>query len=233
MERLLRTLFMPYLLKNGLFGRSQFAYIPERGARDALAILVITWLMAVAKKRKTAVYCSDVSGAFDRVKLDRLTRKLTLKKIHPTIVAFLKSLRCRRAKVVVGGDASEEFSLENMVFQGTVLGPPLWNLFFEDAGEAIQEMHFEDIRYADDLNAYRLLPSTTPNSKVLEALKLCQAELHAWGDANQVEFDSGKESLHLISATEACGEDFKILGVEFDVMLTMRGAVEKLTTDAS
>jgi hypothetical protein len=135
--------------------------------------------------------------------------------------------------VIVGGDASEEFTLENMVFQGTVLGPPLWNIFFEDAGDAIHEMHFEDIRYADDLNAYRIFPSTMPNSKLLETLKLCQAELHAWGDANQVMCDSGFESLHIISATEAYGEDFKILGVEFDVMLSMRGAVDELTTDAS
>ena len=44
-------------------------------------------------------------------------------------------LRNRRAKVVVGGEASEEFELANMVVQGTVWGPPLWNLFYEDASQ--------------------------------------------------------------------------------------------------
>jgi hypothetical protein len=44
--------------------------------------------MATAKKRKIAISCSDVSGAFDRVKLDRLAEKLTLKKIHPAVLLF-------------------------------------------------------------------------------------------------------------------------------------------------
>ena len=52
MERLLKSLLTPYVLKNGIYGRQQFAYTPERGARDALAIMVITWMMALAKRRK-------------------------------------------------------------------------------------------------------------------------------------------------------------------------------------
>ena len=45
--------------------------------------------------------------------------------------------------------------LYDMVFQGTVLGPQLWNLYFEDAADAIKEYMFEEIVYADDLNAYK------------------------------------------------------------------------------
>ena len=53
-------------------------------------------------------------------------------------------LRDRHAKVVVGGLASEEFTLANMFFQGTVWGPTLWNIFFEDARYAINEMFFTE-----------------------------------------------------------------------------------------
>ena len=60
-----------------------------------------------------------------------------------------------------------------MVFQGTVLGPDLWKTFFEDAREAIREALYEESVYADDLNAYRVLPSTTANNKVVDSLKLC------------------------------------------------------------
>ena len=102
-ERLLRSLFRPYLLKSGLFGCNQFAYTPERGARDGLVNLVITWIMALAKRRKVAIYCSDVFGAFDQVKLERLAAKLKAKKIHPEIIDVLVSwLKNRRARVVVG-----------------------------------------------------------------------------------------------------------------------------------
>jgi hypothetical protein len=66
----------------------------------------------------------------------------------------------------------------------------------------------------------------------VDSLKLCQAELHAWGDANQVAFDAGKESIHIRSVSEGRGKDFKMLGVLFDVPLTMQSAVDALVTEA-
>jgi hypothetical protein len=233
MERLLRTLFMPFLLINEVFGPNQFAYIPERGARDAMAHMVLVWISAVAKGRKVAIYCSDVSGAFDRVCLDRLAKKLRAKKIHPILVAVMISwLRTRRAKVVVGGKASEDFKLENMVFQGTVWGPTLWNIFFEDARDAVNEMSFKEVVYADDLNAHREFPGTTKNDIILKSSMRCQEELHAWGKANQVEFDPGKESFHILAGSGAFGGEFKLLGVNFDPTLTMKSALNDVVTEA-
>ena len=49
-----------------------------------------------------------------------------------------------------------------MIFQGTVLGPQLWNLYFEDASKAINEYMFEEVVYADDLNAYKVVPAQPP-----------------------------------------------------------------------
>ena len=74
--RVVASLFVPQLVYTGAFGRNQFAYMPERGARDALAQLVLTWISLFAKKRKIAVHCSDVLGAFDKVNSRRLLCKL-------------------------------------------------------------------------------------------------------------------------------------------------------------
>ena len=110
------------------FGPNQFAYSEGRGARDALAMLVLTWVQALAARRKVVVYCSDASGAFDRIRMERLVAKLKAKRVHPDVVSALASwLRPRRVHVVVEGQQSTELSLHNMVFQGTVLGPMLWN----------------------------------------------------------------------------------------------------------
>lgn len=149
------------------------------------------WAIALVKGHKIAVYCSDVSGAFDRVDLERMTEKLKAKKLHPKISSVMVSWqRKRKAKVIVGGESSEEFTLENMVFQGIVFGPDLWNLFYEDARRAIQET----------LKAYKCMPATLSNDKILENLKSCQEELHSWGKANQVVFDAGKESMHILAS---------------------------------
>ena len=93
---------------------------------------------------------------------ERLLDKLRARGIHPKLVKLIGSwLEPRRASVVVGGATSKPFIIKNMVFQGTVLGPQLWNLFFDDARRAINELLYEEIVYADDLNAYKVVPGST------------------------------------------------------------------------
>ena len=193
----------------------------------------MTWVQALGAGRKVAVYCSDVSGAFDRVRSDRLAAKLKQKGIHPQIVAVLVSwLQRRIAHIVVAGASSKEMTLMNMVFQGTVTGPDLWNLFFEDARQPIIECFFKEIIYADDLNAYRVFPSTSDNNDIKGSLRNCQIELHKWGEANQVSFDPSKESHHILSLSDPWGDSFNLLGVPFDTCLSMAGAVSDIVSAA-
>lgn len=233
-ERLLKTLCMPYITRTVSFGANQFAYTTGRGARDALAMLTLTWIRALAKGRKIGVYCSDVSGAFDRVKLERLVAKLHAKKLHPLIVAVLTSwLRQRVSRIVVGGDQSDEMELQDMVFQGTVLGPTLWNVFFEDARRAINEMFFTEVVFADDLNAYREFTARTSDEIIKNSTTKCQRELHSWGRANQVSFDPLKESHHILTLTDPTGSTFKLLGVIYDDGLVMDEAIAVVVSEAS
>ena len=71
---------MQFLTRTVSFGPRQFAYTPGRGARDVLALLAMLWVQALAAGKRIAVYCSDVSGAFDRVSAERLITKLKAKK---------------------------------------------------------------------------------------------------------------------------------------------------------
>ena len=59
------------------FGEYQYAYLPQRGGRDAVLPYVATWLKMLNDCKKTQVYCSDVSGAFDRVCSARLLAKIS------------------------------------------------------------------------------------------------------------------------------------------------------------
>ena len=75
-----------------------------------------------------------MSGAFDRVPTDRLLQKLHRKGVTGKVFKFLGSwLEEREAVVVVDGVHSKTACLQNMVFQGSVWGPPLWNAYFADA----------------------------------------------------------------------------------------------------
>ena len=172
-----------------------------------------------------AVFCSDVSGAFDRVRAKRLLSKLWAKGIRGKFYQLIDSwLHGRSGSVCVEGMHSQLRALVNQVFQGTVWGPGLWNCFYEDARGGVNAEGFEETVFADDLNCFRDFSAGEENDEILQELLICQASLHSWGAANQVSFDPTKESFHILHRTDYFGEDFKILGCMYDCQLTMATA---------
>ena len=133
---------------------------------------------------------------------------------------------------MVEGKRSEALRLVDMVYQGTVFGPTLWNLFYADCSRAILKCEFTEVVYADDLNAFKEFEGSKENEDIVEEVKECQLELHRWGAANQVSFDPAKESMHVISHVDPSGDDFRILGVKFDCRLQMAAAVSELVVEA-
>ena len=213
MERLIGSLFLPFLEVTCAYGPNQFAYTRNRGLRDALALNVIQWLLAINKGYRVGLYCSDVSGAFDRVSRARLLEKLKAKGIHPKVLRLLESwLDTRTAEVIVDGCASDPMVLDNSVFQGTVWGPPLWNVFYEDSRVPIQSQHFIETVFADDLNCFRSFPASCSDALIFECMRCCQESLHEWGCANQVLFDPSKESFHILHDVHSVGDCFHQLG---------------------
>ena len=219
---MLVKLLLPFLEVTGAYGQNQWAYRKKRGCKDALAVNALQWTWWLHLGYKVGLYCSDVSGAFDRVETNRMTEKLQRLGVRGRLLRLVGSwLQYRRAAVVVDGKFSKEMILTNMVYQGTVWGPPLWNCYFGDSRLVAEEEGFHDTFFADDLNLYKVFPSQTGTEMVTEALDECQARLHTWGGMNQVVFDPAKESKHVLHRRKPKGESFCILGVLWDVKLTM------------
>ena len=62
-KRLLQLSFKAHLGSEENTGKNQFAYKYGRGARDALAFLVLTWIESFYRKVHFVIYCSNISGA--------------------------------------------------------------------------------------------------------------------------------------------------------------------------
>eukprot|EP00969_Alexandrium_andersonii_P294433 13014397-Alexandrium_andersonii.AAC.1 len=75
--------------------------------------------------------------------------------------------------------------MQDMVYQGTVFGAPLWNIFAADARDAIATSGFSEIVFADDLNAYRVPERSCSDADAYLQIRACQDRLHRWGEANQ------------------------------------------------
>ena len=232
-ERVIGAHFQKHLESSGAFGERQFAYTSGRGYGDALALSLLTWLLALERGNVVAIFCSDVSGAFDRVCSERLSAILATLRLHPKIHKLLTSwLEPRTSKVAVGGEFSKTTPLCNSVYQGTVWGSCLWNCYYASATKAVSKQGFTDIVFADDLNCTKVVESKYTNEEIINDAKECQAEVHRWGKGNRVLFDAGKESIHLLHRTRGQGENFKILGTEFDVALLMHDAAHSVSTEA-
>jgi len=127
--------------------------------------------------------------------------------------------------VLVGGSKSEYYKIFNQVFQGTVLGPILWDIFFEDVDVPIRNSGYKEVTFADDLNSYRRFESTVSNKIIMRKSVKCQSEVHKWGRAKQITFEPSKESMSVISNHDPVGPDFKLVGMWFDTTLSMKRAV--------
>ena len=230
-ERAVKHILHPFLASAGAFGLNQWAYQRNRSSRDLLALLVATWPRAFEDGQKIGALITDISGAFDRVRASRLVDKLRSAGVCE--IAFIEDwLRPRTAQVAVGGALSVAKVLSDMVFQGTVLGPDLWNVFFADVADAVRSVGAEEAIFADDLSAFKRFETKIEDVEVMDDMTRCQQAVHKWGRANQVIFEGTKEKFAIIHHTAGTGEDFKLLGLEFDVKLVMRPCAEKLATKA-
>ena len=97
---------------------------------------------------------------------------------------------------------------------------------------AFRQLGFTEIIFADDLNGFKTFANNIANDIILEELETCQNNLHSWGGANRVLFDASKESFHILSRSSPFGENFTLLGIEFDNKLLMDDVIYNTITSA-
>ena len=64
--------------------------------------------------------------------------------------------------------------IHNMVYQGAVLGPPLWNIYYAYAAVAVNLHGILEIIFADDLNCYKDFGLSIANSELQAQMRQCQ-----------------------------------------------------------
>ena len=118
--------------------------------------------------------------------------------------------------------------IANSVFQGTVLGPPLWNAFFGDVAVPAKSTGGQEELFADDLTVFQKFERSLPVEGVKTELDKCKKNVHKWGATNRVSFDPIKEHVVILHPTVGHGETFRLLGCMIDTDLRMHSCIEQL-----
>ena len=231
-ERAIGNPLIMYLQDHG-FGTSQWAFRKMSSSRDLVLVCVSQWILAICSGFKIGAYLGDITAAFDRVDKDLLMGKLHSLGVADVFLDFLNNyLEPRIGRVALEGALSEIITLADMVFQGTVLGPALWNAFFQDITTPAEWQGGESKIFADDLSVFKKFPMTVSNEVVKADMELTRNDVHKWGSRNRVAFDATKEHIIIIHPVSGEGEPVKQLGCLIDMKLTMVQAIDHIVNVA-
>ena len=185
---------------------------------------------AAQHKQYCALVTLDVRNAFGAARWSEIMRELAKRKIEGNLYKLIGSYLSERTVLV--GDEEKELELTCGVPQGSVLGPPLWNIMYDEVLRIEMPEGVTSIAYADDLAIVAVAKTgTILQNKINTALTgvrewLIGKKLELAPEKTEVVLLSGRRNLKCITVnvggTEVSSkENIKYLGIHFDKDLKM------------
>lgn len=153
LERAVYDQVIEYLEKNNLLSQYQFGYRRLRSTDLAANLLLDDIRKEVDKKKYVAAVFMDLSKAFDTVGHSILIEKLSAYGIRGNELEWFSDyLFGRKQEVVVNNIKSDPQPVNCGVPQGSILGPLLFLIFFNDFDNVLLKASV--IKFADDTVIY-------------------------------------------------------------------------------
>ena len=151
LEHILKNRIEEALLRTGGFSNSQYGFRSGRSTIDAMERVTSAAMKEKNKTLKTRQLCAaimiDVKNAFNSVPWDRVMAAMEKRKIPEYLLQITESYFTDRRIVSEG--------MERKVYagvpQGSVLGPTLWNIVYDELLRENMPEGVELVAYADDL----------------------------------------------------------------------------------
>lgn len=234
-----------HLDDNRLLSPRQFGFVKGKSASDLLLLLSHKWSQNLDNGYDTRVIALDISGAFDTVWHNGLLSKIKSLGIEGNFLALLKDyLSDRSITVVVGGEESGRYPIKAGVPQGSLLGPLMWNIFFDDLLQQIPEA----VAYADDLTIHLSFSKGNANTSSSRLQGIIDI-VSNWGSCWKINFAAEKSQSLIISRSRDRitrnkalfmqerllqeQDSINILGVTFDFKLNFGQHIESLARKAT
>ena len=219
-----------------------FGYRRGHSTQQCLMTMIEMWRKALDEQKIAGAVLTDLSKAFDCLSHDLLIAKLHAYGFEKSALNFIYDyLTERTQRTKVDGEYSKKRTLRYGVPQGSILGPPLFNLFINDIFYFLIESKLAN--YADDTSTYLSKEGIFP---FLHALKSETSIVLNWFKTNEMKSNSDKchlivaENRNRLYASNACiyldeekellhnENTVKLLGIWIDDKLTFEMHVKTL-----
>jgi Reverse transcriptase (RNA-dependent DNA polymerase)/Endonuclease-reverse transcriptase len=249
LERVVVDRLESYLANNAPLSGKQYGFSKGRSTTDAILNLV-NKKHTSPKKYVIAIFL-DVSGAFDAAWWPMILSKLRQRGIPGSALSLIRSYFTNRKVILDTGVSLESRAVNRGCPQGSVLGPFLWKVLYDDMLELPLPADCSLQAFADDATVV-----IEADSRHELEQKSCSAlsQISAWGRLNKLSFAPEKTEALLIKgslslanirivwhATPETPTGIKIrfarevtyLGVVLDMKLNFSSHVDRITKRAT
>lgn len=178
---------------------TQFGFTKNKGTDDALTRLQ-ELLYALEGKKFIAGLFVDISGAFDNAWTPKILQRLKELECPQDIYLLIKSyLNGRRVNIGLNQREFLKYIAKGCP-QGSILGPLLWNIIFDEILKILRLQGFQAIAYADDLLVIVSADTITDLRNRLN--DLCSI-LYSWSRTAKLEVSEEKTKIMIFKGTIA------------------------------
>lgn len=153
LEKAVHNQLKEYLEQNKLLSNRQFSYRAKRSTEIAATLFLDSIRRDIDKGKLVGAVFMDLSRAFDTLSHSTLIAKLKSYGISGNEITWLNDYLFQRKQIIqIGNELSPEYTVSTGVPQGSLLGPLMFLIYFNDFPDCIT--HSNVIMYADDTVIY-------------------------------------------------------------------------------
>lgn len=200
LEKAVHTQLSGYLEANQLLSEFQFGYRSNRSTSTAATLFVDNIRKEVDNGKLTGAVFIDLTKAFDTISHAVLLQKLQSYGVRDNELSwFTDYLFQRHQSVSIKNSLLSSMPVFNGVPQGSILGPLLFVIFFNDLPDVLENCRV--IKYADDTVVYF---SHSNKSVVMSTLTKELSNISSYLDLNEliINLKKGKTEVMLIGTAK-------------------------------